>query len=205
MRRRAGIYICKSHAGPPLRPVSTISMALCRLPGAAARGRTRRRSELARRPRCSADAAAVAPAAPRTQSLLQTLPQSGEAGGAGGAALTWDALQRADAAWTALRSGAPPPPAAPFVVTSAAPLPPPAADEPPAFDVAVCGGTLGVVLAAALSARGLRVAVVERGELRGRAQVRSLRSRRRFSAALTLSGCAHSSRTGTPAARSCLL
>ena len=34
----------------------------------------------------------------------------------------------------------------------------------------MCGGTLGVFLAAALQLRGLRVAIVERGPLRGRAQ-----------------------------------
>lgn len=34
----------------------------------------------------------------------------------------------------------------------------------------VCGGTLGIFLAAALQLGGLRVAVVERGPLRGRAQ-----------------------------------
>lgn len=42
-----------------------------------------------------------------------------------------------------------------------------AADE---FDVVVCGGTLGVFVAAALAGRGHRVAVIERGPLRGRAQ-----------------------------------
>lgn len=40
----------------------------------------------------------------------------------------------------------------------------------PAFDVIVCGGTLGVFLAASLQLRGLQVAVVERGPLRGREQ-----------------------------------
>ena len=34
----------------------------------------------------------------------------------------------------------------------------------------VCGGTLGIFLAAALQLRGLKVAVVERGPLKGRAQ-----------------------------------
>ncbi|EFJ53125.1 hypothetical protein VOLCADRAFT_54927, partial [Volvox carteri f. nagariensis] len=38
------------------------------------------------------------------------------------------------------------------------------------FDVVVCGGTLGIFAAAALALRGLRVAVLERGPLRGRAQ-----------------------------------
>lgn len=35
------------------------------------------------------------------------------------------------------------------------------------FDVVVCGGTLGIFIATALSARGLRVGVVERNLLKG--------------------------------------
>lgn len=41
---------------------------------------------------------------------------------------------------------------------------------PTLYDVVVCGGTLGVFVGAALAQRGWRVAVVERGPLRGRAQ-----------------------------------
>lgn len=37
-------------------------------------------------------------------------------------------------------------------------------------DVAIAGGTLGIILAAALQQRGLQVAVIERGELKGRVQ-----------------------------------
>jgi lycopene cyclase CruP len=37
-------------------------------------------------------------------------------------------------------------------------------------DVAIAGGTLGIVLAAALQLRGTQVAVIERGELKGRVQ-----------------------------------
>lgn len=36
-----------------------------------------------------------------------------------------------------------------------------------AFDVLVCGGTLGVFIATALSSRGLRVGIVEKGILKG--------------------------------------
>ena len=35
------------------------------------------------------------------------------------------------------------------------------------FDVLVCGGTLGIFIATALSCKGLRVGVVERGILKG--------------------------------------
>lgn len=38
------------------------------------------------------------------------------------------------------------------------------------FDAVICGGTLGIILAAALQQRGWRVAVLERGQLRGRDQ-----------------------------------
>jgi lycopene cyclase CruP len=37
-------------------------------------------------------------------------------------------------------------------------------------DVVIAGGTLGIILAAALQSRGLKVAVIERGELKGRVQ-----------------------------------
>lgn len=38
------------------------------------------------------------------------------------------------------------------------------------YDVLVCGGTLGIFLACSLQKRGFRVAVVERGVLKGRKQ-----------------------------------
>lgn len=38
------------------------------------------------------------------------------------------------------------------------------------YDVTICGGTLGILLAAALAKRGLKVLLLERGQLRGRDQ-----------------------------------
>jgi lycopene cyclase CruP len=38
------------------------------------------------------------------------------------------------------------------------------------WDVIVCGGTLGILIGCALAVRGLRVALMERGILRGRVQ-----------------------------------
>jgi lycopene cyclase CruP len=38
------------------------------------------------------------------------------------------------------------------------------------WDVIICGGTLGILLGTALVQKGLRVAILERGELRGRSQ-----------------------------------
>ena len=123
--------------------------------------------------------------------------QQEQAGGAGGAT-TWGALLRADAAWTRVkeaaarsrgrggRAAAPPSPPPPEFISlrrseTAAAVAAAAASssssssspsQPPleAFDVAVAGGTLGVLLAASLSSAGLRVAVVEAGPLRGRDQ-----------------------------------
>jgi hypothetical protein len=61
-------------------------------------------------------------------------------------------------------------PAPNFVHTSSAPISPsqPAQQQ---YDVAVCGGTLGIFAATALAQQGFRVAVIEGGPLRGRDQV----------------------------------
>eukprot|EP00884_Botryococcus_braunii_P001077 jgi/Botrbrau1/10970/Bobra.0383s0024.1 len=90
-----------------------------------------------------------------------------QAGGAGGRT-TLEALRAADAAWERLRNmkegeEAGPPPK--FVQNAEGPLP-----GLVSYDVVVCGGTLGVFLACALQLRGFRVAVVERGPLKGREQ-----------------------------------
>jgi lycopene cyclase CruP len=75
---------------------------------------------------------------------------------------TFANLQRADRLWQNLRSGTLP--RQEIVVTSNQLLP--TCD----FDAIVAGGTLGIILGAALQQRGLRVAVIERGELKGRVQ-----------------------------------
>lgn len=93
--------------------------------------------------------------------------QSSQAGGAGGST-TYEALKGADKAWFNLRNmptGRDAGPAPAFVRDSSEPI-----GKPCEFDVAVCGGTLGVFFACALQLAGLRVAIVERGPLRGRAQ-----------------------------------
>ena len=86
-----------------------------------------------------------------------------QTGGAGGAT-TYEALLRLDDMWSKLRSGELP---APRDVVFEEPN---AAAETPDFDVVVCGGNIGILLATALVLLGLRVAVLEAGELRGREQ-----------------------------------
>ncbi|BFM41160.1 FAD-binding oxidoreductase [Synechocystis sp. LKSZ1] len=72
------------------------------------------------------------------------------------------ALQATDQRWWALRHGQ----LAPVTVVQ----PGLAESMTPDFDLAVMGGTLGILLATALQQRGWRVLVLERGPLRGRAQ-----------------------------------
>ncbi|MEM6445656.1 MAG: FAD-binding oxidoreductase [Cyanobacteria bacterium P01_D01_bin.123] len=73
-----------------------------------------------------------------------------------------DNLQRADALWSQVKQGTLPVPAVAFV------------DEVPLgnteWDVAIAGGTLGILMGAALAQRGWKVVVIERGILRGREQ-----------------------------------
>lgn len=69
--------------------------------------------------------------------------------------------------------GPSPGPAPQFVRASASPAPTEQVLQQAQYDVAVCGGTLGVFLATALAQRGFRVALVEGGPLRGRDQVKS--------------------------------
>ncbi len=71
-------------------------------------------------------------------------------------------LRSADQAWQALREDTAP---IPFVVKQN--------QEPLGtvdWDVVICGGTLGILIGAALQKRGWRVALIERGILRGREQ-----------------------------------
>jgi lycopene cyclase CruP len=71
-------------------------------------------------------------------------------------------LRSADQAWQALREDTAP---IPFVVKES--------QEPLGtvdWDVVICGGTLGILIGAALQKRGWRVALIERGILRGREQ-----------------------------------
>ena len=106
---------------------------------------------------------------PLTARAFASLPASlSETGGAGGSSLL-DSLTAQDAALRRLHGGSWPPAEPPEfvrVLQSRRATSPVAVD----VDVAVCGGTLGLILACALQLRGHSVAVIEAGPLRGRAQ-----------------------------------
>lgn len=88
-------------------------------------------------------------------------------------------LRRADQVWQAYRQHSIPKSSPEVVQRSADPL------GEPDWDVVICGGTLGILLGAALAQRGWRVALIERGKLRGREQEWNI-SRQELSAFLEL-------------------
>lgn len=90
--------------------------------------------------------------------------QASGALGAGGATSYAD-LKRLDAAWSDLRTRTVYGLAPQFVRRTEDPLP-----ATPGLDVVIAGGTLGIFLGAALQRAGLKVAVIERGPLKGRSQ-----------------------------------
>jgi lycopene cyclase CruP len=72
-----------------------------------------------------------------------------------------EGLRRTDALWSALRQGNLP--VATVVTAESGTL-------DPEWDVVICGGTLGILIGAALAQLGWRVVLLERGRLQGRAQ-----------------------------------
>lgn len=130
----------------------------------------------------------------RTQKIMEKLVGAAggnQAGGAGGAS-SYEALKKLDQQWLQMRSmttTAQVSGSRPEVVTrwpgpwggaessSAAGMMMMATrkkqrsqEEEEVFDAVVCGGTLGVFLATVLALKGMKVAIVERGPLRGRVQ-----------------------------------
>lgn len=87
----------------------------------------------------------------KTQQILSDIPGNPYVG-----------LQKADELWHRYKAGSRQ--VSTVVTESSAPL------EEVAWDVVICGGTLGILLAAALAARGWQVALLERGVLQGRDQ-----------------------------------
>ncbi|CAO2201861.1 unnamed protein product [Urochloa humidicola] len=101
---------------------------------------------------------------------MEKISSGEEVGGAGGA-YSYSALKRLDQIWSAL-CGPQVDSKVPEVVT---PVQGPLTDSnlgagSEIFDVLVCGGTLGIFVATALSSKGLRVGIVERNIIKGREQ-----------------------------------
>ncbi|KAK1416666.1 hypothetical protein QVD17_25781 [Tagetes erecta] len=107
----------------------------------------------------------------RTQRIMEGISVGGEVGGAGGV-YSYEALKRLDNLWSTICS-AQTGQEAKQVVTNAPGLftqSDMTNKQVDRFDVLVCGGTLGIFIATALSLKGLRVGVVERNLLKGREQ-----------------------------------
>ncbi|KAI3774888.1 hypothetical protein L1987_49451 [Smallanthus sonchifolius] len=108
----------------------------------------------------------------RTQRIMEGIAVGGEVGGAGGA-YSYEALKRLDNLWSSICSDQTVVQEPRQVVTNTPGLfsqSDMANKEVDTFDVLVCGGTLGIFIAAAMSLKGLRVGVVERNLLKGREQ-----------------------------------
>lgn len=86
-----------------------------------------------------------------TEQILSQLPEP-----------AFENLRRADQLWQSYREGTLP------VVSVIREDPTPL--EQVDWDLVICGGTLGILLGAALAQRGWRIALLERGKLRGRTQ-----------------------------------
>ncbi|XP_011047214.1 PREDICTED: uncharacterized protein LOC105141639 isoform X2 [Populus euphratica] len=108
----------------------------------------------------------------RTQRIMESIAVEGEVGGAGGA-YSYNALKRLDHIWSSICSTVTVSQQPQQVVSSIpgvsshSDLTGKVVDK---FDVVVCGGTLGIFIATALSVKGLKVGVVERNILKGREQ-----------------------------------
>ncbi|KZV34438.1 hypothetical protein F511_23412 [Dorcoceras hygrometricum] len=122
----------------------------------------------------------------RTQRIMESIQVNGEVGGAGGV-YSYNALKRMDNLWSSICSASPEQDREKIdsansravvqeqqqVVTMVPTLfrdSEMAEKSTEMFDIIVCGGTLGIFVATALSSRGLRVGIVEKAALQGREQ-----------------------------------
>ncbi|KAL4588966.1 hypothetical protein LXL04_001867 [Taraxacum kok-saghyz] len=111
-------------------------------------------------------------ASSKTQRIMDSISVGGEVGGAGGA-YSYEALKRLDNLWSTICSSDTVVQEPKQVVFNTPGLFSESGitkKEVDKFDVVVCGGTLGIFIATALSIKGLRVGVVERNLLKGREQ-----------------------------------
>ncbi|XP_031105698.1 uncharacterized protein LOC116010428 isoform X2 [Ipomoea triloba] len=115
----------------------------------------------------------IAQATPsRTERIMKSIAVSGEVGGAGGA-YSYNALKRLDQLWSDICSASQVTQVPRQVVSTVSGSYKDSelgGKSLEMFDVVVCGGTLGIFIATALSSKGLQVGIVERNVLKGRDQ-----------------------------------
>uniref|UniRef100_A0A0D9X7X4 Uncharacterized protein n=1 Tax=Leersia perrieri TaxID=77586 RepID=A0A0D9X7X4_9ORYZ len=113
---------------------------------------------------------AAGPAPSRTQIIMDKINSGEEVGGAGGA-YSYSALKRLDQIWSSICEAQADSKVPEVVTRVQGPLIDyDFGDGSEIFDVLVCGGTLGIFVATALSYKGLRVGIVERNIIKGREQ-----------------------------------
>eukprot|EP01031_Cornospumella_fuschlensis_P041414 gene41414-50532_t len=102
-----------------------------------------------------------------TKSIFDKVDSSRNVGGAGGSS-TFEGLLSIDKAWTTLKNGgwAVEPKQIVFDHQETLQIP----NSSSHYDVAVCGGTLGIFYALALQLRGYKAVVIERNRIQGREQ-----------------------------------
>ncbi|XP_015650560.1 uncharacterized isoform X1 [Oryza sativa Japonica Group] len=110
------------------------------------------------------------PAPSRTQMIMDKISSGEEVGGAGGA-YSYNALKRLDQIWSSICEAQSDSKVPEVVTRVQGPLVDyDLGDGSEIFDVLVCGGTLGIFVATALSYKGLRVGIIERNIIKGREQ-----------------------------------
>uniref|UniRef100_J3MT22 Uncharacterized protein n=1 Tax=Oryza brachyantha TaxID=4533 RepID=J3MT22_ORYBR len=110
------------------------------------------------------------PAPSRTQMIMDKISSGEEVGGAGGA-YSYSALKRLDQIWSNICEAQADSKVPEVVTRVQGPLVDyDFGDGSDIFDVLVCGGTLGIFVATALSYKGLRVGIIERNIIKGREQ-----------------------------------
>ncbi|CAN6471945.1 unnamed protein product [Victoria cruziana] len=154
------------HAANALLLSSSSCSLQCSLPTVAANARTRR---LPRRVVVLASTAAAS----RTQRIMEAISLADQGAGGAGGSYSYDALKRLDKLWLSIcssKSGNFRPSEVVKRLDGSLWYTDDDNDTLDKFDVLVCGGTLGVFIATALSLRGLKVGIVERDMVKGREQ-----------------------------------
>ncbi|KAG2583942.1 hypothetical protein PVAP13_6KG253300 [Panicum virgatum] len=154
----------------PPAALRLVAAAAGAAPPRARGGRTGARRGGGARLRARAAAGEAAPAPSRTQVIMEKISSGEEVGGAGGA-YSYSALKRLDQIWSSICGPQVDSKVPEVVIRVQGPL----ADSnlgagSEIFDVIVCGGTLGIFVATALSSKGLRVGIIERNIIKGREQ-----------------------------------